>query len=244
MKLLLTSNGITNPSIERALVELLGKPVAEARVLVVLAGIYPFPGGTHYAYQMLHGQIGGPLAAIGWESVGLLELSVLPSISREAWVPTVDEADAILVWGGDPLFLSYWMRESGLAGLFPTLRPEMVYVGVSAGAIAAASIFAETYLGLPDTIATPLTTEEVVFTTGDGDLPLTLVTAEGTGLVDFAVIPHYTEPDHREASEVNAVTWAAKLPGTTYAIDDQSAILVVDGAVDVISEGRWRLFTT
>jgi dipeptidase E len=243
MRLLLTSNGISNPSIERALVDLLGKPVAESRVLVVATGIYPFPGGANYAYKMLHGQIGGPLVALGWASVGLLELSVLPSIGRDAWVPTVEEADAVLVWGGDPLFLAHWMRVSGLTDLLPTLRPEMVYVGVSAGAIAAASIFGETYLGLPDTVATPLTSEEVVFTTAEGDLPLTFVMAEGAGLVDFAVIPHYTEPDHREASVENAATWAAKLPVATYAIDDQSAIRVVDGSVDVVSEGCWTLFT-
>lgn len=243
MKLLLTSNGITNSSIEQALVELLGKPIAESRALIVLSGIYPFPGGANYAWQMLHGQIGGPLAALGWASVGLLELTALPSIGREAWVPTVEEADAVLVWGGDPLYLAHWMRESGLADLLPSLRRETVYVGVSAGAIAAASLFGETYMGLPDTIARPLTAEEVVFTVAEGDLPLTFVTAEGAGLVDFAIIPHYAEPDHREASEVNAPVWAAKLPGTVYAIDDQSAVRVVDGAVDVVSEGRWELFT-
>lgn len=243
MRLLLTSNGISNPSIRQALVDLLGKPIAESRALVVATGIYPFPGGANYAYQMLHGQIGGPLAALGWASLGVLELTALPSISRAAWVPTVEEADALLVWGGDPLYLSYWMRESGLAALLPTVRPEMVYVGVSAGAIAAASIFGETYHSLPDTIAKPRTSDEVVFTTGDGDLPLTFATAEGAGLVDFAVIPHYTEPDHREASVANAATWAAMLPVPTYAIDDQSAIRVVDGTVDVVSEGTWQQFT-
>lgn len=242
MKLLLTSNGITNPSIERALVDLLGKPIAESRALVVLTGIYPFSGGTGYAYQMLHGQIGGPLAALGWGSIGLLEPSVLPSIGRETWVSAVEDADALLIWGGHPIFLAYWMRESGLADLLPSLRPEMVYVGVSAGSIAAAGRFAETYLGLPDTIAKPLTSEEVIFTTEEGDLPLTLATADGVGLVDFTIIPHYTEADHREASEVNAAIWAAKMGGTTYALDDQSAVRVVDGVVDVVSEGTWKRF--
>ncbi|HWK82026.1 MAG TPA: Type 1 glutamine amidotransferase-like domain-containing protein [Thermomicrobiales bacterium] len=243
MKLLLTSNGITNPSIEQALVEMLGKPIAESRVLLVITGIYPFPGGVNYAYQMLHGQIGGPLAALGWESVGLLELTALPSISREAWVPTLQEADALLVWGGHPHYIAYWMRESGLNDVLATLRPEMVYVGVSGGSIAAASFFGETYLGLPDTIATPLTTEEVAFTVPEGDLMLTFATANGAGLVDFAIIPHYAEADHREASVVNAPVWAAKLPGEVYALDDQSAVRVVDGVVDVVSEGRWERFT-
>ncbi|MGC4104821.1 MAG: Type 1 glutamine amidotransferase-like domain-containing protein [Thermomicrobiales bacterium] len=244
MKLLLTSNGITNPSIEQALVEMLGKPISESKALLVLTGIYPFPGGANYAYQMLHGQIGGPLAALGWASLGLLELTALPSVNPEAWVPTLEEADALLVWGGDPLFLAHWMRESGLADLLLSLRSEMVYVGVSAGAIAAASFFGETYLGLPDTIAIPLTTEEVIFTVPGGDLPLTFATANGAGLVDFAIIPHYAEPDHREASVVNAPVWAAKMPGTVYALDDQSAVRVIDGVVDVVSEGRWERFAS
>lgn len=244
MKLLLTSNGITNPSIERALVALLGKPIPESKVLLVVTGIYPFPGGGTYAWQMLHGQIGGPLAALGWASVGLLELTALPSIGRDAWVPALEEADALLVWGGHPHYLAYWMRESGLNAVLATLRPEMVYVGVSGGSIAAASFFGETYLGLPDTIATPLTAEEVVFTVPEGDLTLTLATAKGAGLVDFAIIPHYTEPDHREASVENAAIWAAKMGGTTYALDDQSAVRVVDGVVDVVSEGRWERFSS
>jgi dipeptidase E len=32
------------------------------------------------------------------------------------------------------------------------------------------------------------------------------------------------------------------MPKPAYAIDDQTAIQVVDGAVDVISEGHWKLF--
>jgi dipeptidase E len=68
--------------------------------------------------------------------LGVLELSVLPSIDEECWVPAVQETDALLVWGGDPVFLSYWMRRSGLADILPSLPSETVYVGVSAGSIA------------------------------------------------------------------------------------------------------------
>ncbi len=63
------------------------------------------------------------------------------------------------------------------------------------------------------------------------------------GLVDFAVIPHLDNEDHPDASMVNAEIWAAKLPVPVYAIDDQTALKVVDGTVDVVSEGHWKLFT-
>ncbi len=95
------------------------------------------------------GEASSPLCGLGWKSLGVLELTALPSIDDEAWIPTVQETDALLVWGGDPLYLSHWMRQSGLAGLLPSLRREMVYVGVSAGSMAATTTFGETYLIRP-----------------------------------------------------------------------------------------------
>ena len=145
MKFLLTSAGITNTSIHDALVELLGKPIAESSALIIPTAIYPFPSGAGMAYRAITGSVGGPLAGLGWKSLGVLELTALPSITDEAWIPTVREADALLVWGGDPLYLSHWMRQSGLADLLPSLRREAVYVGVSAGSMAATATFTETY---------------------------------------------------------------------------------------------------
>jgi len=89
------------------------------------------------------------LCDLGWKSVGVLELTALPSIDKEVWVAAVRECDALLVWGGDPVYLSYWMKHSGLAELLPSLRPETVYVGVSAGSIAMASMFGEAYFDPP-----------------------------------------------------------------------------------------------
>ena len=236
MKALLTSSGTFNSSIEAALVDLLGKPIAESNALFIPTAIYSFPGGGNYAWNALH----GPLCELGWKSLGLLELSVLPSIEADAWVPMVQDADALLVWGGDPLFLSNWMRRSGLADLMPTLRP--VYVGVSAGAIAAAPTFVETFLDPPRESDGALQTEDIVFSTPDGDVDRILVTGQGLGLTDFAVIPHYENPNHLDASAANAPLWAARIPLPTYAIDDQSAVKVVDGVASVISEGQWKLF--
>lgn len=242
MKALLTSSGIKNNSIHDALVDLLGKPIAESNALFIPTAIYPFPGGPGAAYRALTGTSPSPLAGLGWKSLGILELSALPSIDEAAWVPTVRDADALLVWGGDPLFLANWMRRSGLTELLPTLRSEAVYVGVSAGAIAAAATFVETYTEAPRGSDGPLKSEDIVFATPQGDVHRLLVTGQGAGLVDFAVIPHYENPDHPDASVVNAEKWAAHIPAPTYAIDDESAISVVDGVVQVVSEGQWKLF--
>ena len=243
MKLLLTSSGISNNSIQNALVELLGKPIAEANALFVPTGVYPFLGGQYYAWNPIGGEAASRMCQLGWKSVGILELSVLPSIDRDQWLPTLAEADALLVWGGDPLFLSYWMQKSGLTDLLPSLPGDLVYVGVSAGSITVADIFAETYGADRSCAGNPLTSEEIVFSSAKGEVSGTLVTANGMGLTKFAVIPHFENKDHFASSSTNAEKWASKVPIPVYAIDDDTAIKVKDGSVKVVSEGQWKLFT-
>jgi len=242
MRALLTSAGIKNRSIHDALVDLLGKPIAESNALFIPTALYPFPGGPGMAWRAISGKAASPLAELGWKSLGLLELTALASIDEAAWVPTVRDADALLVWGGDPLFLANWMRRSGLSDLLPRLRSEAVYVGVSAGSMAASSIFVETYTEVPRGKDGPLQSEDIVFATPQGEIHRTLVTGRGAGLVDFAVIPHLEHPDHPDASLANAERWAARIPAPTYAIDDETAIRVDGGAVRVVSEGHWKLF--
>ncbi len=219
MKFLLTSSGIKNASIHSALLGLLGKPIAECSALCIPTAIYPFPGGPTMAYRFLSGSTSNPMCELGWKSLGVLELTALPSIKAEYWKAAVREADALLVYGGDVWYLCRWMRESGLAELLPEL-PATVYVGVSAGSMVTAPIFGETY----DDPAAPF------------------VIDQGLGLVDFALLPHVDHEGHPESSMAKVERMAAEVPVPTYAIDDQTAIKVVDGTVEVISEGRWRLF--
>jgi len=242
MRLLLTSNGVTNTSIRDALVDLLGKPIGESNALIIPTAIYPFPGGGRMAGRAIRGEAGGPLAGLGWKSLGLLELTALPNIDKEAWVPMIQDTDALLFWGGDPMFLAHWMRQSGLADLLPSLR-QTVYVGVSAGSMAASATFGETYRERPRGSGEPRTSEDIVFASPQGEISRLFVTAHGVGLIDFALIPHLDHENHPDASLANAQAWAAKLPVPTYAIDDQTAIKVTDGIVEVVSEGHWRLFT-
>ena len=216
MKLLLTDSGVTNASILAALVDLLGKPIAEASALCIptvgYGGPYGDPDGP---WRFISGRSGAPMTELGWKSVGALELTALPSIDKERWVSWVREADALLVNGGDPLYLCYWMRESGLADLFPSLRGT-VYVGLSAGSM----------------VLTPQTGYEFAdwwYPSGDDSL---------LGVVDFCLFPHLGLPDK---SLAEAERWAARIKGPGYAMDDQTAVKVTDGSVEVISEGHWRL---
>ncbi|MDO8337672.1 MAG: Type 1 glutamine amidotransferase-like domain-containing protein [Microcella sp.] len=225
MKFLLTSSGITNPSIADALTELLGKPVSESHALFVPTGVYPFPGGAASAWEATRGKEGAPLTDLGWKSMGVLELTALPTIRRENWVPAVEEADALLVWGGDVLYLTHWMRESGLADLLPTLT-DLVYVGTSAGSIAVTPYNCDAEFDLE-------------FVPDGSDMGESAERA--LGLVDFTVYPHLNDPDMEDTALANITTWASTIPIPTYAIDDETAIAVVDGEARVVSEGEWAL---
>jgi dipeptidase E len=222
MKLLLTSAGIKNTSIRDALVDLLGKPIAECNALCIPTGgygsSYGSPAGT---WRFITGNSNQPMCELGWKSLGVLELTALPSIDRERWVPWVEETDVLLVSGGDAVYLGYWMQQSGLADLLPSLD-ELVYVGFSAGSM----------------VLTPRIGEDFVGWKSPTDDDITL------GVVDFSIFPHVDHPDLPENTMAEAERWAAGLSNPAYAIDDDTAIKVVDGALEVVSEGHWKLLTS
>ncbi|MEU6579057.1 Type 1 glutamine amidotransferase-like domain-containing protein [Streptomyces sp. NPDC046805] len=159
------------------------------------------------------------MTELGWKSVGVLELTALPSIDEARWVSWVREADVLLVNGGDALYLGHWMRESGLAELLPSL-PDSVYVGLSAGSLVMTPRIGEEFVGWKPP------------TGGDSTL----------GVVEFSIFPHLDHPACPENTMAQAERWAAGLTGPAYAIDEQTAIKVADGVVEVVSEGHWKLF--
>lgn len=221
MKLLLTSGGVRNDSIRNALVAMLGKPIAEADALCIPTAHYGHPMGSPAgAWRFVAGRSVCPMTELGWKSVGLLELAALPSLGAARWEPWVRAADVLLVDGGDALYLTHWMRESGLAAMLPTLERQ-VWVGLSAGSM----------------VMTPRIGDEFVATKPP-------ITGEdrALGVVDFSIFPHLDHPGFDENTMACAERWAARIGGPAYAIDDQTAIRVVDGRVDVVSEGNWRRF--
>jgi len=157
------------------------------------------------------------MVELGWKSVGVLELTALPSIDEERWMPQVREADVLLASGGDALYLHHWMRESGFADLIPSLS-ETVYVGLSAGSMVMTPRIGADFVGWEPP--------------GGGDSTL--------GLVDFSIFPHLDHEQMPDNNLANAEKWAATLTNPAYAIDDETAIKVTDGIVEVISEGHWK----
>ncbi len=221
MKLLLTSGGVTNSSIRGALVDLLGKPIAESTALCIPTAMYghPWVGSGVRAWEFISGRSDKPMVGLGWKSVGVLELTALPSIDEELWVPLVRETDVLLAAGGDVLYLCHWMRQSGLADLLPSLSS--TWVGLSAGSM----------------VMTPEVGEDFIqWRPPSGDVST-------LGVVDFSICPHLAPDGMPGNSMAEAERWAAGISGPAYAMDDQTAITVVDGAVEVVSEGNWKLLS-
>jgi dipeptidase E len=224
MKLLLTSAGIKNASIHNALLELLGKPIADSRALCIPTAGYGHPQGSpEGAWRFISGREPRcPMCELGWKSLGVLELTALPSIGEDRWVSWVREADVLLVNGGDALYLCHWMRQSGLSDLLPSLG-DTVWVGLSAGSMVMTPRVGEDFVESKPSI------------TGDDST---------LGVVDFSIFPHLDHPELTENTMANAEKWAAGIDGPAYAIDDDTAIKVVDGYVEVVSEGHWKLFSS
>ena len=222
MKYLLTSAGIKNARIQDALIDLLVKSIAESNALCIPTAGYGHPmGSPGGAWRFITGRATTPMCELGWKSVGVLELTALPSINQERWVAWVRETDVLLVNGGDALYLCSWMRQSGLADRLPSLR-ETVWVGLSAGSMVMTPRIGEDFVGWKPP------------TGGD----------ETLGIVDFSIFPHLAPDGMPGNSMAEAEQWAAGLSVPGYAIDDETAIKVTDGNVEVISEGHWRLFPT
>ena len=221
MKLLLTSAGIKNTSIHNALVGLLGKPIADSSALCIPTAGYGHPQGSPGgAWRFITGKASTPMCELGWKSLGVLELTALPSIDKKRWGPWVQEADVLLVNGGDALYLCHWMRQSGLADLLPSLR-EKVWVGLSAGSMVMSPRIGHEFVGWK----APSLNDSTL------------------GVVDFSIFPHLDHEMLPENTMADAEKWAAGMRVPAYAIDDQTAIKVVDGAVEIVSEGHWKRFT-
>lgn len=218
MKLLLTDAGVRNPSIERALLDLLGRPVSQCTALCIPTAGYGAPDADPFLpWDFISGRAPGPMTGLGWKAVGVLELTALPSLDEALWQSWVRAADVLLANGGDALYLAHWLRASGLADLFPTLT-DTVYVGLSAGSLAMTPRVGEHFVGWRPP--------------GGGD--------EALGVVDFSMFVHLDLPGSPLHTMEQAERWAAGIGGPAYATDRQTAIRVVDGVADVVSEGRWR----
>ncbi len=219
MKLLLASGGINNTSIRNALIDLLGKPIEESTALFIPTATHGVPASPSFVRNGIVAGLSEPLGHLPWKSMGLLELTALPSLKKDVWLPSLERADALLVQGGDCQYLCGWMERSGLAAMLPALLDRLVWVGQSAGSMIMSS-----------------------HGTTFGQHTLPAETPKCFGLLKFAILPHLDYPTFPDNSLAKLEEKAATLPMPSYLIDDATALKVTgDGDVEVISEGNWKL---
>lgn len=219
MKLLLTSTGITNKTIENKFVDLVGKRPEEMTVAYI-------PTAMHVARPADKHWIVNNFVELERMKIGKIDIVDISAVPEEIWLPRLKQADAIMVGGGNPYHLIYWIRKTGLSEILNDLIKEKVYVGCSAGSVILGKIIVST--------APKKYLEEIPEFEGDN----------GYGYVDFSIRPHFYNPGRPQFTDDTVQELADKYQSTFYAIDDKTAIAVEDGQVEIVSEGRWGKFET
>jgi dipeptidase E len=221
MKLLLTSFGIANESMKKSLHSMLGKDFSEAKlVLIPTASVAENSEHSWFVKEM------NQVFNMGWKEFHIVPLNGLP---KSVIVERLKTADVIYTTGGSVYHLARSISINGLTEDFAKLLEEKVYVGSSAGSMIfsrhlnrrSADLFDETkdltILGT-ETIASPF------------------------NYFDWYIKPHLYSEEFPERTDPWIEKKASEVDFKIYAIDDQTAVQVIDGKVDFVTEGKWREF--
>jgi dipeptidase E len=218
MKLLLTSSGITNPTIAKALLDLVGKPAEEISLAFIPTAMNPEGRDKSWFIRNLN-----EFKSQNFKMIDIVDISALP---REVWQPRLEGADILFFSGGNTPHLMRWIEESGLKELLPELLKTRVWAGISAGSIVTAP-----------TLELSNKDKMIFYEKNYG-----YKANKGLGLVDFHIRPHLNSPKFPNARKEVLEEVAKEIPQTIYAIDDQMALKVVDGVVEVVGEGEYLVF--
>jgi dipeptidase E len=218
MKLLLTSGGLSNNSIISSLKKLTEKPFSELN-LAFIPTAANIEAGDKTDWFLKDLEI---CKNLGFKSIDLVDISALP---KKIWTKRIEESQIIMIEGGNTYHLMYWVRKSGLEKLLPELLKTRVYIGISAGSmIMAPSLdLSSSEKGIVEDIAEKI--EE-----------------KGLGFVDFLIEPHINSPYFPDLTFVNFEKQSKNIELPIYALDDNSAIEIIDDKITVISEGNWKKF--
>lgn len=215
MKLLLTSNGLSNPSIAKALFDLVGKPATETSIVFIPTAMNVEAGDKNWFVNDLYN-----INKQGLKNFDIVDISALP---KDIWLPRIEAADVLFFSGGNTFYLMQRINESGLAELLPGLLKTRVWAGISAGSMVTNPTLT---LGNKDKM---IYYEESFGT----------VTDNGLGFVNFYTRPHFNSPNFPKANQEYLENMAKDFVETLYALDDGSALKIIDGRVEVITEGKY-----
>ena len=216
MKLLLSSNGFANQKIASALFDLVGKKPEDTSLVFIPTASNIETGDKDWFIDDLIN-----IKKQGFKSVSITDISAVP---EDIWRPQMEEADVLFFEGGNTYHLMRWINQSGLIKILPELLKTKVYMGLSAGSMVTA----------PDLI---LRLSQVIYGEDMEEEPM-----EGLNLVDFYFLPHLNSPYFPARMEENLRKAMKDITKKTYMLDDQSALKIVDGKVEVIGGGKYLEF--
>jgi len=218
MKLLLTSNGLSNAAIEKAFFELVGKDPSDTTIAFIPTAMNVQEGEKNWFVNDLQN-----ILKQGIKKLDIVDISALP---KELWLPRLEKADVLFFSGGNSFHLMYWIEKSGLKELLKGLLETRVWAGISAGSM--------------------VTNPTLYFSSNDKKVYYEKLfgyeNEKALGYVDFFTRPHLNSSHFPHASESNIEKMAKETKLPVYALDDDSAVKVVDREVEVISEGDWKKF--
>jgi dipeptidase E len=223
MKLLLTSNGLSNPSIAKAFQELIGKEPKDSKVAFIPTAAHSFSSNKFWLIDDLY-----RIKQQGY----YVDIVDLTAVKKDRLTSILEPMDAIFFGGGNTFYLSYWLQQSGLFELLPELLETKVYAGISAGSIIA---------GKSMVLASQAMKNPKAFEDEDYELlnPGGEASTKTLGLVDFIFRPHLNSPNSPWATKESLENKAKDIKNKIYALDDNSALKVVDDKVEVVTEGEW-----
>lgn len=217
MKLLLTSSGNTNKSIEKALLELLGKPFSRFHITFV-----PTAANVEEGYKTWLVDDMNNFRKLNFSSFDIIDISAIP---KNIWLQSFEKADILVFGGGNVYHLLKWIKKSGLDKVLPELLKTKVYVGISAGSMVTAKNVS-------------LSSASILYYEKTGNLKR----YQGLGFIGFELWPHLNSAWFPKVKLPYFEKLASKIPHTFYAIDDNTAVKVADNKISIISEGEWKKF--
>jgi dipeptidase E len=226
MKLLLTSLGLTNNSISNALSDLIGKDPKDSKIAFVITGANATRGDKNWLIDHMC-----QIKQYGYH-IDIIEIIAMEPTDIEK---SFNDVDAIVFGGGNCFYLSYWMQQKGLFEFLPKILETKIYVGISVGSMVAADSFRLS--------SQALERDENISDEDYNNLgPAGESSAKTLKLVDFVFKPHFNSAEHPEVRNEQYIRSVAhRVNKPIYAIDDQSALKIINGNIEVISEGKWLL---
>lgn len=213
MKLLLTSAGIQNQSIAKAVLDLTGLPASKINLVFIPTAANIEKGDKGWLIDDLT-----RFKQQGYKSIDIVDIA---AVSRDIWQPRLEAANLLCFGGGNEQYLARILRESGLRDLLPGLLKTRVYMGASAGSMVAGQFISRELLQI-------IYPEEKF----EGELEPAL------NFVNCNFIAHLNSP-HFPQRKKEIIQSLKNLTVPLYFLDDQSALKVVDGKIEVITEGEY-----